>query len=75
MTPLDYSKVVITAEDIMNTGFCLNPGLKEWCAAYGFDFRDLIKNGITMDKVIDLPDAHSRAVIEHKLKGINDGRE
>lgn len=71
----DYSKIVITAQDIQETGFCLIPGVKEWCAHYGFDFRDLIRNGITMDKVIDLPDAHSQEVVAHKLKGIDDGRK
>lgn len=43
---------MITVDDARRAGFCLT-GLKTWAEENGYDYRDLIKNGLPEQDLID----------------------
>lgn len=40
----------ITVDDARRAGFCLQ-GLKSWAEENGYDYRDMIKNGVSAEKL------------------------
>jgi len=50
-------EIRITAKDAQHVGFCLVPGVRDFCAIHGFDFRDFIRNGIGISEVSGIDDA------------------
>lgn len=47
---------IITARELVSSGFCVD-GIKVWCGTYGFDFRDVLKNGISAKAGLATEDA------------------
>ncbi len=37
---------IITVRELVASGFCV-VGIKKFCDTYGFDFRDVLRNGIS----------------------------
>lgn len=59
--------LVITVKDITAVGHCVR-GTKKWFEGYGFDFRDVVKNGVPARELLVLNDAHANKVVLAKLK-------
>lgn len=55
----------ITIQDIRDAGYCAS-GARRWFAAYQFDFRDFMANGITEDAFLATGDAMAQRVVEVK---------
>lgn len=49
--------------DLLPAGMCV-PGAKEFFKANGLDWRDFVRNGIEVEKLIAVNDAMANKVIE-----------
>jgi len=58
--------LVITIGDINAAGYCAR-GARRWFEGYGFNFRDIIKNGITAEDLLSTGDAHAERVVAARL--------
>lgn len=56
---------MITMNDVTNAGFCAR-GARRWFEAYGFDFREFLKNGIAVDLFLATDDALAQKVVDKK---------
>jgi len=48
----------LTIQDCRDAGFCIHPGVKKACETYNINFRLLVKVGIPLSEVENLPDAN-----------------
>jgi len=46
----------IYVEDVQAAGLCLN-GARYWFSSYGLDFRDFVRNGVSMKALAGIQDA------------------
>ena len=53
----------LTIQDCRDAGFCIHPGVKEACRKYNIDFRKLVKEGIPLEQVENLPDANVKRAV------------
>lgn len=65
--------LLITINDVRKAGFCPS-GARHWFEAYGFDFRDFVKNGLPAKTLLATGDAQAQAVVDRKLMAARDGR-
>ena len=63
----DETKCKITLKDCCHAGHCI-PGLREWFKNHDLDFRDFVRNGITVSRLRSLKDGQSDDVIEHAYR-------
>lgn len=47
---------VVTARELVSSGFCVD-GIRVWCGNHGFDFRDVLRNGISIEAGLATGDA------------------
>lgn len=59
--------LVITITDVRRAGFCAGPKTRRWFEGYGFNFRDVVRNGIDALEFLGTGDAHARRVVAAKL--------
>lgn len=65
----------ITVSDIRKTGQCVS-GQWRWFQEHGFDFRKVMKEGITLKEVHETGDGEAELVVEriiHKMREASDG--
>jgi hypothetical protein len=55
--------LIITTKHCRLAGFCIVPGVRDFCARNSFDYKSFIKHGITADKVIATGDAMAAKVV------------
>lgn len=55
----------ITLKEIVDAGYCV-PGIRKWFASYELDFRDMVKNGISVEVVRALGDAMGQHVLKRR---------
>lgn len=60
---VDGEDFIVTARDVVAAGYCINPGLKNFAASHGFDFRTLVRDGLPASVLIRLDDALARRVL------------
>ena len=48
---------IITVDDVIKAGHCVVPGLRDWCAAHGLDFRTFVKTGYPASTLLATGDA------------------
>jgi hypothetical protein len=58
--------LVITIGDINAAGYCAR-GARRWFEGYGYNFRDIITNGIPAEELLGLGDAHGERVVAARL--------
>lgn len=63
--------LVITVSDIQQAGHCVR-GAKRWFEHHGFDFRKVLKEGISAYDLAATGDAQAEAVVLHKLKQVGE---
>jgi len=57
--------VIIRLVDCREVFFC-SRGIRLFCAKYGIDYSDFIKNGIDADKLLSYNDSMANQVVECK---------
>lgn len=67
----DYDPI-ITGDDVVKAGLCVTPGLRDWCAEHGYDFRTFIQKGYKASELIVVNDAITHLVLN--LRRQRDGR-
>ena len=60
-----HGVIVIMPQDVWDAGYCPS-GTRRWFEAYGFDFRDFLKNGIDETVFLATNDACAIRVVEMK---------
>jgi len=56
---------IITVADARHAGYCV-AGIRAWFVMKRIDFRDFVKNGITVGRLLEIDDEFSRKVIAVK---------
>lgn len=59
--------------EIRELRYCAS-GAREWCAKYGFDFRELVKNGLDANEVANTQDQFGTAAAALAMQRANSGR-
>lgn len=54
----------ITITDVRDAGFCAS-GARRWFEAYGLDFRDFVKHGISAEDLLATNDSYADRVVEY----------
>lgn len=63
--------LVITVKDVVNTGHCVR-GTKDWFELHGYDFRHILKHGVSAKELLATNDAHAIAVVKAKLASMDE---
>lgn len=53
----DDDELRLTCRELMSYGFCM-AGQKTWFEANGFNFRDVLKNGVTESELMKFEDGY-----------------
>lgn len=56
---------LLTMADARRAGHCVR-GVKAWCETHNIDFRDLVKNGIELERIAALQDGYGDQIIARK---------
>jgi hypothetical protein len=59
--------LIITITDIRRAGFCPS-GIREWFEGKGFDFRDVLKNGISATRLLATGDGRAERVVASVIR-------
>jgi hypothetical protein len=59
--------LVITITDVRRAGYCAS-GAKRWFTDHGFDFRDVLKNGVSAEAMLATGDAMAERVVAGALR-------
>jgi hypothetical protein len=59
--------LVITITDVRRAGYCAS-GAKRWFTDNGFDFRDVLKNGVSAEAMLATGDAMALRVVAGVLR-------
>lgn len=70
--PADDYDPLITGDDVVKAGYCVVPGLRDWCAEHGYNFRTFIQKGYKASELVVVDDAITHHVL--KLRRERDGR-
>ena len=54
-------------------GFCILPGAKNWFEHHGFNWKDVVRNGVAIEDVEPIDDALAKRVIAIVLKENGEG--
>lgn len=55
----------VTIEDCRRAGHCVR-GVKAWCEQHQVDFRDFLKNGMSVEKALSFHDGFSDQIVARK---------
>lgn len=58
---------VITVGDMRNAGYCVS-GIRNWCAAQGLDFRDVVRRGIPRADFLKIDCQYASRVLQVKAQ-------
>lgn len=58
--------LIISITDIRAAGYCTR-GARRWFEGYGFNFRDITRNGISARDLLATGDAHAERVVTARL--------
>jgi hypothetical protein len=64
--------LIITARDVKAAGYCIIPGLKTWAEQHGYDFKEIVKNGIPAEDVETMDDAFAKRVLAKAKERVNE---
>ena len=64
---VDLDSVVIRLQDAREVGGC-KAGWKEFLETHGYDFKTVVKEGLTAQQLLDTNDYMATLVVEHVLK-------
>lgn len=56
----------LTIQDCQAAGYCVIPGVRDWCRAHNIDFRDFVKNGMDLDAARAMNDGMANRAIQIK---------
>lgn len=69
---LDYTEeeldLVITVRDMRQAGACIKDGQMAWFKARGFDFRKVMKEGVTIREIVAFDDGQGLSVINRIIE-------
>lgn len=65
--------IKVTMADLREAKLCAS-GAREWCQRYGFDFRELVRDGLPADAVAETQDQFGLAVAKLAMQRANSGR-
>lgn len=54
--------MTVTMADCRKAGYCV-AGVRRWLEANGIEWRDFVRNGVAVERVEQIDDAMSQAVI------------
>lgn len=57
----------MTMREIRETGHCVR-GIRDWFAGHGYDFKDVVRNGVSITEMRNLNDALADQVVDAVLK-------
>jgi len=58
--------LIISIGDVSRAGYCAR-GARRWFEEHKFDFRDVVKNGVTAEALLATGDANAVRVVEARL--------
>lgn len=58
--------LIITIGDVSKAGYCAR-GARRWFEDHGFDFRNIIRNGVTAEALLATGDAMAERVVSARL--------
>ena len=53
---------IVTVADCRRMGYCVS-GQRDWCIAHGLDFRDVVRNGLTVGYFRSVRDAVAEDIV------------
>lgn len=56
----------LTIQEIRQTGHCVR-GIRTWLVSHGFDFKDVVKNGVSIEALLATDDEVARQVVKAAL--------
>jgi len=64
----------MTLREIRESGHCVR-GIRTWFNSHGFDFKDVVKNGVSIEAVLNTDDEIARQVVKKVLDNRRMGAE
>lgn len=61
---------VVTVAEMRQAGYCV-AGQKRWFTGYGFDFREVVRKGVTVRELLATGDANAQHVVDFIRKSAN----
>lgn len=61
--PIIRDDILVTARDVVDAGFCIMPGLKEFLEIRGYDLKEFVRNGLPAETFRKFNDARSDRVV------------
>lgn len=62
------SDVIVRSKHLRAAGFCLIPGVRDWCKQHNVDFRRLMKEGIPASELEATGDLFAKKAVEQAKK-------
>lgn len=50
------------------SGFCIVPGAKNWFELHGFNWKDVVRNGVPIEDIMAIDDALAKRVVATALR-------
>lgn len=63
---MDIKDKNVTIQELRESGHCVR-GLRDWFVGYGFDFKDVVRNGVPADDVYKLNDELGNQVMDKAM--------
>lgn len=67
MSDLDYSKIIVTVDDMLAISYCAR-GSRAFARKYGLDMRKFIEQGITAKELLDTGDSLAELAVNNAIK-------